>query len=459
MKIIFCLAVIRGSEAASLIESSRQNIVARIPRSARRDLLSFDFVRSGWLKSNDDFINGELKRWLLAGNNRGMEEFLFPGKIELQLKGLFLDDSALLGAVTALLAPAHMPEVAPPLQRLVLLNLSHNHLTDAACSVLGEVVSRSHTLRMLDLRGNRITSEGRHVLLEALERNGSVQSVSHKLEMTMIEGLRGSDSIGPLRIDIRPTEASDTPESTSSHEEPSSAHNDPTPSAAVGSTKSARKRRVHSASVRRRIRSAQLLDSTVEIVASDNQRTNGASNSLTTDVEPQDQNRLAEEMGHESEIDYEHLSNLQVIAGIDSGTDDLLKHGTQRKLSYTVTHGSGNNTSAMISKKSRPMSAPSLSQRTMQSTRRIYEASPFPLTPNTDVRGLESAKPPVAEITNTRTKTRRQRTDNPNSAKGNTGSEKRYEGGPSAKTKKLLQSTSSKNAIDELEMFNPLKIF
>ena len=381
-----------------------------------------------------------------------------PGKIELQLKGLFLDDSALPGAIAALFAPSVVADVAPPLQRLLLLNLSDNNLTDAASSTLEEVVSRSHTLRMVDLRGNRITTVGRRVLLQALERNVSVHGVSHTVEITMIEGLRGSDSTGPLRIDIRSTEASDVSavETITLQQHPNA--NDQTVSTVSDSKYSARKRRVDPpVSVRRRIKSAQILDSAVYVIASGTQRTNEGMDPLDTMREPQEQNRSSEVTNQKSGIDYEHLINLQLIAGIDDGTGNLLNHeasDNHRKFSDNLACNTGAQAPA-VSKKSRPLSAPSLSYRTMHATKKIYEASPFPLPPNTE-KILEPTKIPASEINDLRIKIRQQKTDN--NVKRNTGSEKRLEG-PSAKTKKVLLSISSKRVVDDFEMYNPLKMF
>jgi hypothetical protein len=59
-----------------------------------------------------------------------------------------------------------------------------------------------------DLRHNRVSEMGRLTLLSALERNRSVASVSHKLDVHMLEGARRpiedrGGVVYPLRIDMR----------------------------------------------------------------------------------------------------------------------------------------------------------------------------------------------------------------------------------------------------------------
>lgn len=46
------------------------------------------------------------------------------------------------------------------MDRILLLNLKDNMLSDLSCKVLGALVEKSKSLRMLDLRGNFISATG-----------------------------------------------------------------------------------------------------------------------------------------------------------------------------------------------------------------------------------------------------------------------------------------------------------
>ena len=136
----------------------------------------------------------------------------------------------------------------PYVNRILLLNLKGNQLTDVACRALAAVVEGSANLRMLDLRNNAITAAGAKTLMGAVSRNATVVHTTQKKAptstpvaaksragadaaapplMLMIEGARelaGVASLGldyikggkagpdeaprhPLRIDLRHNEA------------------------------------------------------------------------------------------------------------------------------------------------------------------------------------------------------------------------------------------------------------
>lgn len=74
--------------------------------------------------------------------------------------------------------------------RILLLNLRDNMLTDLSCQLLGSFVEKSTELRMLDLRGNMISVTGLKQLFDATRRNPSVLYVTQRQEGCMIEGHR-----------------------------------------------------------------------------------------------------------------------------------------------------------------------------------------------------------------------------------------------------------------------------
>ena len=104
----------------------------------------------------------------------------------------------------------------PYLDRLLLLNLRDNCLTDLSCNVLVPLLEKSSNLRMLDLRGNKISSSGAAVLLEALNKNPTVMYVTQRQGGFMLEGHReiptdegdhvanrSQPKLPALRVDIR----------------------------------------------------------------------------------------------------------------------------------------------------------------------------------------------------------------------------------------------------------------
>lgn len=74
--------------------------------------------------------------------------------------------------------------------RILLLNLRDNMLTDLSCQLLGSFVEKSTELRMLDLRGNMISVTGLKQLFDSTRRNPSVLYVTQRQEGCMIEGHR-----------------------------------------------------------------------------------------------------------------------------------------------------------------------------------------------------------------------------------------------------------------------------
>lgn len=74
--------------------------------------------------------------------------------------------------------------------RLLLLNLRGNQLTDLSCKLLSSLISKSTNLRMLDLRENFISSSGTKILFDAVRKNTSVLYVTQRQNGFMIEGHR-----------------------------------------------------------------------------------------------------------------------------------------------------------------------------------------------------------------------------------------------------------------------------
>ena len=60
----------------------------------------------------------------------------------------------------SLLAKSFLLVQSNYIHRIMLLNLKDNVLTDISCKVLGSLVEKSHSLRMLDIRGNMISAVG-----------------------------------------------------------------------------------------------------------------------------------------------------------------------------------------------------------------------------------------------------------------------------------------------------------
>jgi len=82
------------------------------------------------------------------------------------------------------------PQVTAYPDRLLLLNLRGNQLTDLSCKLLSSLVSKSTNLRMLDMRENYISTSGTKILFDAVRKNTSVLYVTQRQNGFMIEGHR-----------------------------------------------------------------------------------------------------------------------------------------------------------------------------------------------------------------------------------------------------------------------------
>ena len=74
--------------------------------------------------------------------------------------------------------------------RILLLNIKDNLLSDISCKILSGLVEKTTSLRMLDLRGNMISPVGAKMLFDATRRNQSVMYVTQRQNGFMIEGHR-----------------------------------------------------------------------------------------------------------------------------------------------------------------------------------------------------------------------------------------------------------------------------
>mmetsp|Transcript_15378 Transcript_15378/g.28948 ORF Transcript_15378/g.28948 Transcript_15378/m.28948 type:complete len:481 (-) Transcript_15378:138-1580(-) len=74
--------------------------------------------------------------------------------------------------------------------RILLLNLKDNLLSDISCKILSGLVEKTKSLRMLDLRGNMISPVGAKMLFDATRRNQSVLYVTQRQHGFMVEGHR-----------------------------------------------------------------------------------------------------------------------------------------------------------------------------------------------------------------------------------------------------------------------------
>lgn len=74
--------------------------------------------------------------------------------------------------------------------RILLLNLKDNVLTDISCKILSGLVEKTRSLRMLDLRGNMISPVGAKMLFDATRRNQAVLYVTQRQGGFMVEGHR-----------------------------------------------------------------------------------------------------------------------------------------------------------------------------------------------------------------------------------------------------------------------------
>jgi hypothetical protein len=76
------------------------------------------------------------------------------------------------------------------LDRIILLNLKGNYLSDLSCKIVSSIVETSPALRMLDLRSNFISSNGAKLLFESIRKNRTVLYVTQRQEGFMLEGHR-----------------------------------------------------------------------------------------------------------------------------------------------------------------------------------------------------------------------------------------------------------------------------
>jgi hypothetical protein len=74
--------------------------------------------------------------------------------------------------------------------RILLLNLKDNLLSDISCKILSGLVEKTKSLRMLDLRGNMISPVGAKMLFDATRRNQSILYVTQRQHGFMVEGHR-----------------------------------------------------------------------------------------------------------------------------------------------------------------------------------------------------------------------------------------------------------------------------
>ena len=192
------------------------------------------------------------------GLSSGTASSGLPGAMELRMPDTLLDDETVHGMVELLKGNVAkdegmdtlnmsraLPENAPTmtlnktlltasgnyLNRVLLLNLRGNQITDLTCKLLAGLVENSVSLRMVDLRSNLISPKGARIMFDATRRNTTVLYVTQRQGGFMIEGHRdivgqkgtkaaddgqGDDSEGketfdrmvgtpkhPIRIDIR----------------------------------------------------------------------------------------------------------------------------------------------------------------------------------------------------------------------------------------------------------------
>ncbi len=76
------------------------------------------------------------------------------------------------------------------MERLVMINLKGNRLTDTSCKSLGRLIEHSPQIRMIDLRENQISDEGAKALFDAVRKNQSIMYVTQRQNGFMIEGHR-----------------------------------------------------------------------------------------------------------------------------------------------------------------------------------------------------------------------------------------------------------------------------
>lgn len=91
---------------------------------------------------------------------------------------------------TTVLSNAILSSDSNYLNRITLLNLKGNHLTDLSCKVLSSLVEKSPELRILDLRDNCISDVGAKMLYDSTRKNTSILYVTQRQSGFMIEGHR-----------------------------------------------------------------------------------------------------------------------------------------------------------------------------------------------------------------------------------------------------------------------------
>jgi hypothetical protein len=144
-----------------------------------------------------------------------------PGAMELRMPDTLLDDETVHGMLELLKGNVAKdegmdtldmsralsekgPEIAPTmtlkktlltasgnyLNRVLLLNLRGNQITDLTCKLLAGLVENSASLRMVDLRSNLISPKGARIMFDATRRNTTVLYVTQRQGGFMIEGHR-----------------------------------------------------------------------------------------------------------------------------------------------------------------------------------------------------------------------------------------------------------------------------
>eukprot|EP00602_Paraphysomonas_sp_CaronLab_P012039 CAMPEP_0185038394 /NCGR_PEP_ID=MMETSP1103-20130426/33963_1 /TAXON_ID=36769 /ORGANISM="Paraphysomonas bandaiensis, Strain Caron Lab Isolate" /LENGTH=1393 /DNA_ID=CAMNT_0027576797 /DNA_START=230 /DNA_END=4411 /DNA_ORIENTATION=- len=118
-----------------------------------------------------------------SGTAISKNDMMMASGLGIQLTGEKLTAASLL-AKTLLTVQSNYTD------RVLLLNLKDNVLTDISCKILGGLVEKSSSLRMLDVRGNMISPIGAKMLFDATRRNSSVLYVTQRQNGFMIEGHR-----------------------------------------------------------------------------------------------------------------------------------------------------------------------------------------------------------------------------------------------------------------------------
>ena len=104
--------------------------------------------------------------------------------------GLGLDLSGARLSAATQIAKTFMTVQSNYSDRILLLNLKDNLLSDISCKILSGLVEKTKSLRMLDLRGNMISPVGAKMLFDATRRNQSILYVTQRQNGFMVEGHR-----------------------------------------------------------------------------------------------------------------------------------------------------------------------------------------------------------------------------------------------------------------------------